>query len=155
MFEFLNDFVTFAKQNPESANRFYAVSDSDIAEAEERLGKIFPSQLLAFFREIGCGFLTSSTNRPEPDVKFYHVNRFLDPNEIADLILHEDPDVEPSGGFNVDEMPFFEVGLRNYLVIRLKGEHPYSVHRMSGRLVAPDIVTFVRELKQDPRFYLR
>lgn len=152
MFEFMNDIIESSRKNPEGANVFYPVSQSDIAEAEIRLKRLFPDELKAFFGEIGCGFLKAG-KADLSRTSFNYLNRFLDPGEIADICLGEDEDMAPSEGFAADELPFFEIADQLYLVIRPDGNNPHSICWPYGDPIADDLLIFVSRLINDPRFY--
>lgn len=134
-------------KEPEYPNVRFPVSAEDIERAERRIGNRFPEQLRCFFSEVGCGFLKASqleTSRAD----FNYINRFLDPDEIADLLLGEDESVLPSEGFGDGELPFFEIGDQLYLVMR-EGRVCWPF----GDVICDDFITFVTELVNHPRFY--
>jgi antitoxin YxxD len=152
VFEFMSDIVEYSRNHPESPNVFFPVSQGDVLEAEARLGRVFPDELKAFFKEIGCGFLKAGL--PERSrTRFNYLNRFLDPREIADVSSGIDEDLTPSEGFAANELPFFEIADQLYLVFRSSGDRPNAICWSLGREIAPDLAEFVRQLTIDPRFY--
>src|SRR5947207_6056686 len=98
MFEFLVKLMSDGRRDRAAANVFYPVAEDEIVRAEARLGRAFPPQLRAFFREVGCGFFTSASNQT-PRPLLYYINRFLAPAQVAALALGEDEELAPSEGF--------------------------------------------------------
>lgn len=151
MFEFLLEMMKNGNDYSSSPNVRFPVSTSTILDAEERLRMQFPSQLRAFFEEIGCGFLKIATGKESKQVNY--INRFLEPLEIADLIMNGDTEIMPSEGFSVGDIPFFEVGDMLYLVISPTNEKPNQICWPDGDLISEDLITFTKSLMEDPRFY--
>jgi hypothetical protein len=152
MFEFLINVMKDGMTDRAARNVRYPVDPKDIDEAEKRLGFKLPSQLRAFYEQIGCGFLRLPPNADDSR-RLNYINRFLDPDEVATLYLGEDEDFDPSDGFDSTELPFFEVGDGLYIVIKMSGDDSNRVCWPSGEEISPDLVTFTRHLVEDPRFY--
>lgn len=151
MFEFLNDLVSACKAHPESGNQFFPLDAAKVSQAEARLGRAFPRDLVTFYNEIGCGFLRSPSTVPFQR-PYCYFNRFIGPNEIVDLMVGEHP-ATPAEGFDDGEIPFFEVGEQLHLVLRSSESELYAVCWSCGEEVAPNLVEFVRRLMANPRFY--
>lgn len=152
MFHFLTDIMRDGEVEPEYPNVRFPVAVEEVESAERRIEIQFPEQLRAFFSEIGCGFLKASQAETS-GTDFNHINRFLDPDEIADLFLGEDEGLLPSEGFDDGELPFFEIGDQLYLVIRVSDNGYGQVCWPFGDVVCNDLVAFVTELAIDPGFY--
>lgn len=152
MFEFLKNVMRDGEEFPEHPNVRFPVSGADVKNAEYRVGVQFPNQLRAFFSEIGCGFLKASQT-DSARTEFNYINRFLDPNEVAELYLGVNEDLSPSEGFDDGELPFFEIGDQLYLVVRRDGDNDNQVCWPLGEVICDDLVTFVSKLVHDPRFY--
>ncbi|WP_146117663.1 MULTISPECIES: SMI1/KNR4 family protein [Pirellulaceae] len=147
MFHFLTSIMRDGTGEPDFPNVRFPVTAEDIESAERRIGNPFPEQLRKFFCQIGSGFLKapqSDTSRTD----FKYINRFLDPDEVAELFLGEDEDIFPSEGFDDGELPFFEIGDRLYLVLR-DGQVCWPF----GDVISQNLLAFVTELANNPRFY--
>lgn len=147
MFHFLTTIMRNGTEEPDFPNVRFPVSAEDIESAERRMGNPVAEQLREFFSEIGSGFLKASQSDTSR-TGFNYINRFLDPDEIAELLLGEDEDILPSEGFDDGELPFFEVGDRLYLVMR-EGQVCWPF----GDVISENLLTFVTELANNPRFY--
>ena len=112
-------------------NYFEAVDEKDIQELETLLGCSLPSQLLEFYREIGCGFLRYAINSPDRGKNpTGFSNRILDPTDIYAIKAKtgEYPLYEYSifGAkeieFQEHEIPVFEICDSQYFMVM----HPWS-----------------------------
>jgi hypothetical protein len=137
-------------------NNFYPVYESEIKEAEERLGYEFPSELKSFFLEIGYGFLKG-------DFKGFHqntyTNRILDPVSIADILLEgvDSGQLHPETEFLEGEMPFFEIGeMRDFFTMYPLGDKPNAVYdNLNGKIIEESFSKFIWRLYyESPIFYL-
>jgi hypothetical protein len=152
MFEFMKDIIEKSKKYPDGPNSFYPVSDNSIAEAERRLGRLLPPDLRSFFREVGCGFLTSPTGEPEAVVSSI-LNRFIGPDDVADLLLGEGELGRPDEEFDEGEFPFIELDVHLYVVLRPENGLPSAACWRFGSVLAPNLAEFIRRLMIDPQFY--
>lgn len=151
MFEFTKGLIETSKTMEDCYNSFYPVSPQQIAKAERRLELHFPADLIAFFHEVGCGFLRSPTGERPAGLSTL-LNRFLDPTEIADLVTGVD-ESGPNSGFPEGDLPFIEIGRRHYMILRRTDGGHSSVRWPYGEQITPSLVEFVRRLMVDPRFY--
>lgn len=97
-------------------NKFYKVSESEIATCKKELGEI-PSDLMDFWTNVGYGFI-KSTN--------HNINRILDPISVVDFRLGQGdfeflPDIELYKKFQDNKLIFFEGNESAYLSIGISG----------------------------------
>lgn len=151
MFEFLDDVMPEWTEEVDHPNSRFSVSEKFIEQAESRMGRRFPEQLRTFFEEVGCGNLKASPT-DDPKGVFNHFNRFLSPNEVADLFLGEDEYHRPDDGFRPGLMRFFEVNEERFLVVQTTDPEG-AVVRSDGTVISKDLVTFTKELAENPSFF--
>lgn len=131
-FSYLKKFVRTASASVHAPeNLFYPVSVDKIANAEHKLGYCFPSQLKAFYKEIGFGILESPENPPE-GYHFYGVNRIIDPLSLADIVLNgpESEQIMPATYKLLEpgDLPFFEMyDSSHFLLMKLNSDNPNAV----------------------------
>ena len=148
MFDYFAEFV--GKQQP--PNRFWRVEEKDVLTAEAHLGYKFPSELRAFFLEIGCGFFAQGAKDKKRDRSL--INGILSPSEISDLLLNNENPARPAEGFMNGVMPFFDIGENSYLVLRPESGKPNRVYWPDGKkAIANDLQAFFENLRQEAGFY--
>ncbi len=153
MFEMLSDY--FVKEGSQRGpNAFWNLEESLITRAEDRAGFRFPEQLRSLLVEAGSGTIKAPQGQEREFTRSNFLNRFLGPSEMVDLYLGEPTESAPEEGFDAGELPFFEVGDQEYFVLRPGSDEPDAVHMAFGGLVAPDVLSFVNRLLEDPSFYL-
>lgn len=149
MFETYSKFVG----KDDGPNRFWHVADNEVEEAESRMGLTFPSDLQAFFTEVGSGFWAQGTADAEWDRSL--VNRILSPSQVADMVCDEQNVWRPSEGFPKGVIPFFDIGDNAYLVMQPQSDTPNRVYWPGGRqIVAETLKEFFEQLQSHARFYL-
>jgi hypothetical protein len=136
-------------------NNFYPVSETEINEAENRLGFQFPSELRFFFLKIGCGFLKSDHNGLRQNT---YTNRIIDPESIADILLEgvDSGQLHPDAFFLEGEMPFFEVSnMAHFLLMKPLSKKPNCIYDIDGTVVEESFSKFIWRLYyESPTFYL-
>jgi antitoxin YxxD len=152
MFEAIRRLMVNGNEIPDYPNVYYPVSEEEISKSETRLGYQLPEQLKTFHREIGYAFFTSASPQTFAGI-FNHINRFLAPSQIADLLLNDDEETRPSEGFNHGEIPFFEVGDQLYLVLCPISSQSAHVCWPYGHKISDSLLEFTERLASNPRFY--
>jgi hypothetical protein len=133
-------------------NDFYPVPPLEIEAAELRMGYPFPNELRSFFLEIGSGFYRQGAK--DADVDRFLINRIIPPNEVADLVCEVENSRRPMGGLLDDEMPFMDIGDRDYLILWPKSDCPNRVYGMRGELIANSLVEFFDKLHDSAGFFV-
>lgn len=157
-----------------SRNRFTPVKKEELDKNNEKakeLGFEFPSEMLLFYQEIGCGFL-SAPHDVQDGYKANEVNLFLHP-ELAVGLYKSDTNVsfkdegetyiEVEGYYmpletyellQPGDLPFFEVSNGQFLVMRPNSENPNAVFTDKGDKVENSFEKFVWRLYyESPTFY--
>jgi hypothetical protein len=163
-FSFLNIYdIRVPRENPlvpAEENVFIHLEASDIQEAEALLGYPFPSELRAFYEQIGYGYLSTPHNPPPG----HHQsgNEILPPLTAARFALGitewegqeswiaEDvvEDLVPG------EIPFMDAADSSiFVTVRALSQNPNAVWYL-GRRIEDSFETFVRNLYyDDPNYY--
>ncbi|WP_121643443.1 SMI1/KNR4 family protein [Bacillus vallismortis] len=92
----------FIKTNHE--NSFYPVTENKIKEVEKELDLKIPKELVAFYKEVGYGFIKGSE---------FNINRIMGPYSVRDFRLRVNdyefyPDIEIYEEFENNKLIFFE-----------------------------------------------
>lgn len=133
-------------------NRFWALNENDVLDAESQLGYKFPSALREFFLQVGCGFWSKGTADEDWDRSL--VNRVLSPMSITGLLLDTENPMRPRDGFANGEMPILDCGENFYLVLLPKTVQSDRVYTMSQtRVVAESTSDFFQRLECHAGFY--
>ena len=165
------DLYKHLKVVPWPSNLFYECSQKEIEEAENMLGKRFPSQLRSFYQTIGAGCLVAP-HEISPEYKFYGANEILPPlvaahfskeiirshtEEIQEPIECEDhwmsndtlEMLEPG------DLPFFEIGdSSRFLIMRPYSDKPNAVWTPSRIKIEDSFEQFIWRLYyESPWFY--
>lgn len=126
------------------------LSLDEIAKQEERLtafGYHFPSELKAFWSEIGCGYLSSND---------YAYNGLEDPHAVLDIYLNEGDWANINWGCNIfaqNELPFFIINDSDYITIGLEeGVNQGKIYRL-GEEIAPNLTDFMQHILQNDCYY--
>lgn len=130
--------------------RVNTLSLDEISRQEARLlatGYSFPSELKAFWNEIGCGYLC-----PTDDID----NGLLGPTSALDIYFTEGDWSQVKLTCDIldkNELPFFLIGALNYLTIGLEeGVNLGKIYRC-GEEIAPSLTYFVQHILSDPTYY--
>jgi hypothetical protein len=135
-------------------NDFYPVSLASITDAEERLGYSLPSELRAFYEEVGSGFFTIGVKDSERDPSL--VNRVVSPMGIVELLFDTTCQYRPYEGFVEGVLPFFDCGEGTFLVLRPRSSNPNAVYWPSGvesQRITSSVISFFDELYERAGFY--
>ncbi|AMM95633.1 hypothetical protein UP17_20065 [Peribacillus simplex] len=131
-----------------SNHKFFPLKEKDLIKAEERLGFKFPPELRRFYLEVGYGFLKGNNENS--------INRLMDPDTIADIILREgifeyDPDLE--GIYEeADKLVFYEVNEGVYLTLDLNDTQRTSVHFFETN-IADSLDDFIKKIDEDNEYF--
>ncbi|HUE74939.1 MAG TPA: SMI1/KNR4 family protein [Pirellulaceae bacterium] len=134
----------------DAPNLFLPVSIDEIESAERRLGYEFPSELRAFYCEVGYGFWSQGVQDAEADR--YVINRVIPPYEVAELVCNQENELRPHGGLAEGELPFFDLGERDYFVIKSHSDNPNRVW-FYDTVLTESVVEFFDRLYERARFY--
>jgi|GEM_PF-255968 len=153
-FNFLKKYIVvdkrkhYERQNPQFKHTFYKLDIANLLEAEHRLGFTFPSELEAFYQEIGYGFM-------HRDMDSGRYDRFMSPDDVASVYLREDqyeadPDLEIFD--DPDQLIFFAVIEGIYLTLDLKVKGEQSPVYYFDDKIADSIEEFMRKYDENPDF---
>lgn len=164
MFEFLKPYKYENIQEERfTKNNFFPVTEEEILNFEKKFGYELPSQLKAFYREIGYGFLTRSHEYQET-YQFSNTNRINPTDLMIEMIEHG----QSSGIISADahellqhgDIPFFEIGdSSSFLKMKALSDNPNAVWDMDDNLplkIADSLEEFIHKLYyEDPGYYGR
>ncbi|MCZ8533347.1 SMI1/KNR4 family protein [Psychrobacillus psychrodurans] len=130
-------------------HKFIRLQENELLNAEERLGFELPKELRDFYLEVGYGFIKGSNGNA--------INRFMDPDTIADITLREgiyefDPDLE--GIYEEDDkLVFFEVNEGVYLTLDLNNPKQTPVYFFDAQ-IAGSLEEFIRKIDEDAEYFM-
>ncbi len=130
-------------------HKFIRLQENELLDAEERLGFELPNELRCFYLEVGYGFIKGSNNNS--------INRFMDPDTIADITLKEgiyefDPDLE--GIYEEeDKLVFFEVNEGVFLTLDLNDPKQTPVYFFETQ-IAGSLEEFIRKVDEDAEYFI-
>lgn len=133
-------------------NDFYQVRKEEIVEAETKMGLCFPEQLRQFFLEVGSGFYRLGARDKELNHRL--INRIINPAAIADLVCDPDDPWRPHVELYPGEMPFFDIGDRDYLLLNALSDKPNQVLWQGGSIMLDSVVEFFDRLYDHADFYI-
>lgn len=134
-FLYLHDYIIEKKGKKVGKNSFNLRTEQDIQKAEKILGRSFPNELRAFYKEIGCGTLWQSFDE-NPDTTFREGNTILPPLAAANfskgILFWENQMHYMAEDFYEDlqpgDLPFFELHSSLYFfVMKLNSNNPNAV----------------------------
>lgn len=122
----------------------YKVEESEIVEAEKRMGVSFPEDLRKFYKEVGYGFVLNEIRA---------INRLIDPLGCADIRLREDiyeydPDLEIYESIEEESLIFFEINEGVYASIGLQDGKIYMI----DEVVAESLLDFLKNIAKPEYF---
>ncbi|MCP1161276.1 SMI1/KNR4 family protein [Bacillus infantis] len=128
-------------------HNFYKVTVNDIISSEKKLGISFPIELREFFKEVGYGFIKGKSVNS--------INRFMDPNSIAEITLREgyyeyDPDLEIYD--EKDKLIFYEVNEGVYLTLDLNSTPNTPVYYFDAK-IADSLTDFMKKVDKDSEYF--
>ncbi|NMD71598.1 SMI1/KNR4 family protein [Bacillus sp. DNRA2] len=130
-------------------HKFIRLQEKELLNAEERLGFELPKKLRDFYLEVGYGFIKGGNGNA--------INRFMDPDTIADITLREgiyefDPDLE--GIYEEDDkLVFFEVNEGVYLTLDLNYPKQSPVYFFDTQ-IACSLEEFTRKIDEDAEYFM-
>lgn len=159
MFEFLKPYkYKNIHEKRFTKNNFFPVTDEEILNFEEKFGYELPSQLKAFYKEVGYGFLTRPHEYQE-DYQFSNTNRVNPPDLLTEMLENG----QSSGLISEDayellqpgDIPFFEIGdSSSFMFMKTKSDNPNAVWYMGAVKVADYLEEFIHKLYYDgPAYY--
>ncbi|MBH8583848.1 SMI1/KNR4 family protein [Thermoactinomyces sp. CICC 10735] len=155
-FSFLKTYILPSEQiqaPPEQKHVFYPLNEREVEAAEKRLNRTFPKELRDLYLHIGYGFMWTVKDR-------MFINRIMDPDSVADLLLgenvYEDYYLADEFAEQPHLFPFFEVGDDIMISLDLSketdnGNHPVDY---TGLKVANSLEEFLRKLDAEKDYYL-
>lgn len=159
VFDYLKKFITTPTNTTDTfQNSFYPVSKSEINNAEKKIQHAFPDQLKAFYTEIGYGFLIAPEKKTD-DYEFCNVNRIIDPETLAGIILNgpKSEQISPSTYELLEpgDLPFFEIGdSSSFLLMKLNSDNPNAVWWYNSEKIEDSFEKFIWRLYyEDPAYY--
>ena len=121
----------------------HTLSPEEIAHQEERLtafGYHFPTELKAFWQEIGCGYLS-----PNDCID----NGLEEPHTALDIYFHEGDWADINLSCNIfaqNELPFLIINNSNYITIGLEeGVNQGKIYYL-GEEIAPNLTYFIQQI---------
>lgn len=126
--------------------KFYYVDEKEIDELEARFGCTFPSELRAFYRQYGRGYLKS---------KYKNKNKILSPEEIGNCIFSMGEYANHQGArqyiFAKSKLPFFERREESLFSIEINDKDKQKI--FSGEVaIADSLEEFIKKYQED-EFY--
>lgn len=158
-YSYLKPYVHTNPEDKVDGNFFVSLSEEEILEAEQIIGAQFPSELRAFYQEIGYGFLTHPHILPV-GYKFYSSNLIHAPSSIAlilnkgvesGLIMESTLELLSPG-----DWPMFEIGdSTNFLIMKPFSDNPNAIWDDGGDVKIDDsFAHFIwRLFYESPSFY--
>lgn len=153
MFEFMEPFVRapFSKLRLGLyENGFFPVSEEVVRNLEQDLGHEIPSELRAFYSEVGEGRL--QTGQSGELISGSH-NSVIYPSDIPRLIDGTCEWMMPYTIIEPNTLPFFDRDVDLFLCLRPKSENPNAVYWMWGEKVSDSLVDFFQKLIIDPDWF--
>lgn len=156
------EFMLHMQRNPEPGrilllyeNVFYPLRDQlEICLAEEDLGISLPSELKAFYKEIGEGELQTGTNGDVSDF-----NRVAGPSELVKIVQGVSDWLMPYSQIEPEALPFFQRDIDLFLCLHPKSDNPNAVYWMWGEKmpnngkICDSLVEFFQRLVIDPNWF--
>jgi hypothetical protein len=122
----------------------YKVEESEIVEAEIRIGVSFREDLRKFYKEVGYGFVNNEIRA---------IDRLIAPLGCADIRLREDiyeydPDLEIYESIEEESLIFFEINEGVYTSIGLQDGKIYMI----DKVVAESLLDFLKNIAKPEYF---
>lgn len=134
------------------SNRFWPVPLTEIEHAEQWQKMPLPSQLRAFYVEVGKGFWVRGVRDEHGCASV--INRVLGPLEAVDMLSNADNELRPDEGFAQGVFPFFDIGESTYFVVKPHSNEPNIVYWPDGvAIVSESVEEFFSNLYQSAVFY--
>lgn len=140
---------------PLYGNVFCPLADEDVFElAENTLLSNLPTQLKAFYDEIGEGQLQTGLNGATSDF-----NWVASPKELVNILNGTSDWLMPYSQLEPATLPFFQRGVDSFLCLKPQSDNPNAVWWMWGELMPNDgkicdsLVEFFERLVEDPNWF--
>ena len=147
-YEFLKKYIAIdEKENNEWPCIFYQVTDEMITNAETRMNRTFPKELVELYKTIGYGYFE--------DPEGFCINLLMSPKEIADFCIGEGDYfyAEEREFLNVEDMVFFEIESNNHIIIKTAGEFIGKIFYGSKK-IADDMEEFINKIYSNTEYYM-
>jgi hypothetical protein len=160
MFEYLKSYVD--KDTDINGNLFIPISSVDISVCEYSYGHVFPSELKAFYNEIGYGVLRSPAN-PPCNYEFYAHNLILHPKVAVGfsqgILLYEDYGAGMLEStyelLQPGDLPIFEIAdSSSFMFMKPQSDAPNAVWFMGVEKIEDSFSKFIWRLyHEDPAYF--
>ncbi|MEC1792467.1 SMI1/KNR4 family protein [Bacillus vallismortis] len=136
----------FIKTNHE--NNFYPVTENKIKEVEKELDLKIPKELVAFYKEVGYGFIKGSE---------FNINRIMGPYSVRDFRLRVNdyefyPDIEIYEEFENNKLIFFEGSESALMSIELNENNKNPVYYYDIQ-IATSLEEFLKKIVGNDNYY--
>lgn len=158
MFEFMHHMTKESvpgKIHPLYANVFCPLKDkTEIASIEDFLGFKLPTELKAFYLEIGAGQLQTGISGSVSDF-----NWIASPSELTSILQGTSDWLMPYSQIEPDTLPFFQRGVDHFICLKPHSDNPNAVWWMWGDLspdkgkICDSLVEFFERLIEDPNWF--
>lgn len=125
------------------------VSAESVILAEKEIGIEFPSQLRAFYQQVGFGAILTGTS----GWKSISHNEIIHPEDIPKILNGTCEWIMPYTVIEPDTIPFLNRDLDVLICLRPHSENPNAVWRMWGRKICDSLVEFFQRLLEDPDWF--
>ena len=126
----------------------------DISLSEEALGFKLPSELIAFYKEIGWGQLQTGLSGIIVDYNYVAA-----PTELIEIHNGTSDWLMPYSILEPNTLPFFQRGIDSFICLKPQSDNPNAVWWMWGELMPNDgkicdsLVEFFQRLVEDPNWF--
>ncbi|MCY8423902.1 SMI1/KNR4 family protein [Bacillus vallismortis] len=136
----------FIKTNHE--NSFYPVTENKIKEVEKELDLKIPKELVAFYKEVGYGFIKGSE---------FNINRIMGPYSVRDFRLRVNdyefyPDIEIYEEFENNKLIFFEGSESALMSLELNENNKNPVYYYDIQ-IATSLEEFLKKIEGNDNYY--
>ena len=130
-------------------NKFYAVNEQMIVNAQNELGILFPKNLVEFYDEVGYGFLASEVD---------NFNRIMDPVSVCEFRLRNGQfenyqELDIYDNYERDTLIFFEVCEGYYLSIGFSKSNNGMIYD-GKKVISQNLKQFLIDYQKDEKFFL-
>jgi hypothetical protein len=138
----------FESTSHHRGNQFYQVEPSEIEQAQETLGILFPKDLKTFYEEVGYGFLASSRD---------NFNRIMDPNSVCEFRTRTGQfagysELDDYKSDEIDKLIFFEICEGCYLSIGFAKDNQGKIFDGSNK-IADSLSEFLDKYQADEGYF--
>lgn len=143
MYKYLKEYIEEAFTQNDKTHLFYKVSNEDMKLAEETLSMKFPSELRAFYQEIGYGWFY--------DQDECYTDVLMKPQDIVDFRLGSGVYVynEEREYLGNEDLVFFEVDTNMHIYTNLQDGKVY----LGKREIASSIESFIKQISEHSNYF--